>query len=140
LPVRPGYAPNEYQVAFQQKTSYAGAKEAHDTRYSARALKYFRDRMVNPFAGVAVGFADGYYYEPGRFAPNLPPPEEIQPGYNSAFVDVMAGVKLNLFDLTHLKAQVAYEPFGPYREYRKEGGFSSLTNLTWNVSLGTFIF
>lgn len=139
LPIAPPWSPDEFQLAFQDRTWYDNSEtapvvEGNDSRYSIRLLKNFRDQVVNPYAGIALGLADGYIYRAGPGQP------AEQPSYRSAFVDVLAGVMVNVFDLVHARAQLSYEPYGPYYSIRPHGDFSYASNFGFQLSLGTYIF
>lgn len=147
VPVGP--VPNEFQLAYQRNSASSASisnpdLEAHDTRYSLRFIRNFRDKLINPFVGVAVGYADGYYdgfeEELSPISSALPDSGKAKPTYRSPFVDVMAGIKFNVFDLVHARTQVSYEPYGPYYERRRKGAFSYLSNFALGFSLGTYIF
>lgn len=107
-----------------------------ESRYGLRFLKSLRDGVFSPYLGATVGYASGQL---DRKDPSLLPHENIR-DFDSPFADVLAGFKINLFDLAHLKAQASYEAFGLWNRVRDEGDFPHQGNFQWRAAIGTYIF
>lgn len=141
LPSAATWSPDEIQaiMAFGSRTEGLDdfrSQSVLESRYGLRFLKSLRDGVFSPYFGATVGYAEGQL---DRKDPNLLPHQNLR-DFRSPFVDVLAGLKLNLFDLAHLKAQASYEPFGLWQQVRDEGDFPHQGNFQWRAAIGTYIF
>lgn len=139
LPSAEAWSPDEIQLAFgfatrNEDATGPKAKRVDEDRYGLRFLKSLRDGVFNPYLGATVGYADGIGYN------QVPDHGDKTYAYRSPFVDVLVGLKVNLFDLAHLKAQASYEPYGPWYPMRRDGDYPYRNNVQWNLAFGTCIF
>lgn len=139
LPSAEAWSPDEIQVAFNFNTrnedaTGPDAKVVNEDRYGLRFLKSLRDGVFNPYVGATVGYATSVSSK------QVPQPGDRFEEYDSPFVDVLAGLKINLFDLAHLKLQGSYEPYGLWARMRGDGDFSYWNSFQWSAAFGTYIF
>lgn len=112
------------------------SKSVLESRYGLRFLKSLRDGVYSPYFGATVGYANGQL---DRKDPSLLPHQNIE-DFATPFADVLTGLKINLFDLAHLKVQASYEAFGLWNRVRGEGDFPYQGNFQWRAALGTYVF
>lgn len=139
LPVLQSWAPDEYQLRFGSQSWFADDRfenHAREDRRGLRAVKSFRDALVNPFVGVGAGYSRGT-----SFDYTLASPTEA-PGiaFETAYAEALAGIELNAFDFFQAKLLAAYEPFGPYRLISRHGDYDYRSNFTLHVTFGTRLF
>lgn len=107
-----------------------------EIKYDVLALDYFRkDKIFSPYYGGGIGLSDGelqiYNYSDDSL--------EIETGFYP-FMHILAGVRMNLFDLVYCNLEFDYELSSFYYEVTKHYSYSQKQNFMTTIIFGAKIF
>ncbi len=115
---------------------------AIENRVDLQVLSVFRRKIFSPFVGLGVGYSYGYErgFVSNNSTFNYSIPTVNDNNFNTPFIHLMAGLKINLFDFFFIRITSDYEPFGAYYFIRKYSDYKYLGNFKSSISLGTYTF